>query len=65
MRGIAGMLGELIEALELREVTLVMNDRGGPQLLLERAASERGAGIALCACEAFDNVPPKGAARLL
>ena len=65
MRGIAAMLGELIERLDLGDVTLVMNDWGGPQLVLEGSARGRVARIALCSCEAFDNVPPKGAARLL
>jgi pimeloyl-ACP methyl ester carboxylesterase len=65
MRGIAELLGELLEALELREVTLVMNDWGGPQLLVGSRHDARIARLALCSCEAFDNVPPKGAAQLL
>jgi pimeloyl-ACP methyl ester carboxylesterase len=65
MRGIAELLGELIEHLDLREITLVMNDWGGPQLLVGGAYDERIARLALCSCEAFGNVPPKGAARLL
>jgi pimeloyl-ACP methyl ester carboxylesterase len=65
MRGIAEILGEFVERLELREITLAMNDWGGAQLLIGGAHDERIARLALCACEAFDNVPPKGAARLL
>jgi pimeloyl-ACP methyl ester carboxylesterase len=65
MRGVAELLGELIEALDLREITLVMNDWGGPQLLVAGAHDERIARLALCSCEAFANVPPQGAARLL
>jgi pimeloyl-ACP methyl ester carboxylesterase len=65
MRGIAGLLGELLERLDLREITLAMNDWGGAQLLIGGAHDERIARLALCSCEAFDNVPPKGAARLL
>jgi pimeloyl-ACP methyl ester carboxylesterase len=65
MRGIAGILGELLERLDLREVTLAMNDWGGAQLLIGGAHDERIARLALCSCEAFDNVPPQGAARLL
>jgi pimeloyl-ACP methyl ester carboxylesterase len=65
MRGIAGILGELLERLDLREVTLATNDWGGPQLLIGGAHDERIARLALCSCEAFDNVPPQGAARLL
>jgi pimeloyl-ACP methyl ester carboxylesterase len=65
MRGVASLLGELLERLDLHDVTLAMNDWGGPQLLVGGAHDERIARIALCACEAFDNVPPQGAARLL
>jgi pimeloyl-ACP methyl ester carboxylesterase len=65
MRGIAGLLGELLEALDLSEVTLAMNDWGGPQLLIGGAHDARIARLAVCSCEAFDNVPPKGAAQLL
>jgi pimeloyl-ACP methyl ester carboxylesterase len=65
MRGVASLLGELLENLDLSDVTLAMNDWGGPQLLVGGAHDERIARIALCACEAFDNVPPQGAARLL
>jgi pimeloyl-ACP methyl ester carboxylesterase len=65
MRGVASLLGELLERLDLRDVTLAMNDWGGPQLLVGGPHDERLARIALCACEAFDNVPPQGAARLL
>jgi pimeloyl-ACP methyl ester carboxylesterase len=65
MCGVARLLGELLERLDLRDVTLAMNDWGGPQLLVGGPHDERIARIALCACEAFDNVPPQGAARLL
>jgi pimeloyl-ACP methyl ester carboxylesterase len=65
MRGVASLLGELLERLDLSDVTLAMNDWGGPQLLVSGPHDERIARIALCACEAFDNVPPQGAARLL
>jgi pimeloyl-ACP methyl ester carboxylesterase len=65
MRGIAEILGQFMERLDLREVTLVMNDWGGPQLLLGGAWDERIARLVICSCEAFENVPPKGSARLL
>ena len=42
-----------------------MSDWGGPQLLVGGTRDERIARLVLCSCEAFDNVPPKGAARLL
>jgi len=65
MGGIAALLGELLERLDLREVTLAMNDWGGPQLLIGGPQDARIARLALIACEAFENVPPQGAARLL
>lgn len=65
MDGIAALLGELLERLDLREATLAMNDWGGPQLLIGGPHDARIARLALIACEAFDNVPPQGAARML
>jgi pimeloyl-ACP methyl ester carboxylesterase len=65
MGGIAGLLGELLERLELDGVTLAMNDWGGPQLLIGGPHDARIARLALVACEAFENVPPQGAARIL
>jgi pimeloyl-ACP methyl ester carboxylesterase len=65
MRGIAQLLGELIERLELTDLTLAMNDWGGPQLLVGGEQDARIARLVICACEAFDNVPPRGPAQLL
>jgi pimeloyl-ACP methyl ester carboxylesterase len=65
MRGIAGVLGEFIERLNLREITLAMSDWGGGQLLVGGEHDERISRLVLCSCEAFDNVPPKGTARAL
>jgi pimeloyl-ACP methyl ester carboxylesterase len=62
--GVARLLGEFLQRLDLRDVTLVLNDWGGGQFLLtERfAGSDRVGRLALVACEAFDNFPP-GAAK--
>ncbi|HWX97987.1 MAG TPA: alpha/beta hydrolase [Solirubrobacteraceae bacterium] len=65
MRGIAGIAGEFLQSLDLRDVTLAMNDWGGAQLLIGSAHDGRISRLALCSCEAFDNVPPRGAARAL
>jgi pimeloyl-ACP methyl ester carboxylesterase len=65
MRGIAELLGEFVERLELREITVVMSDWGGPQLLVGSKYEDRIARLVVCSCEAFDNVPPKGPAKLL
>lgn len=57
MRGIALLIAETIEALELPPVVLVANDWGGPQI----TAVERPdliAGLVLTSEEAFDNYPP-------
>jgi pimeloyl-ACP methyl ester carboxylesterase len=65
MKGMAEILGEFIEALDLRELTLAISDWGGSLLLLGGPRDERIARLVVCSCEAFDNVPPRGAARLL
>lgn len=65
MRGIAEIVGAFIARLDLRDITLAMNDWGGGQLLIGGVHDERIARLALCACEAFDNVPPKGTAKAL
>lgn len=57
MRGIALLIAETIQLLDLPPVVLVANDWGGPQL----TAAERPdliAGLVLTAEEAFDNYPP-------
>jgi pimeloyl-ACP methyl ester carboxylesterase len=56
-RGIAGLEAEFLEALDLRQVTLVGNDSG---LFLLAAAQhpQRLAGLVVSSCEAFDNFPP-------
>src|SRR5262245_25003095 len=41
MRGVARLVGELLERLDLRDVTLVLNDWGGAQLLFAEGPVER------------------------
>ena len=56
-RGIARLETEFLEALDLREVTLVGNDSG----LFQFAAGEhpeRIARLVITSCEAFENFPP-------
>nr|WP_090339773.1 alpha/beta hydrolase [Mycolicibacterium malmesburyense]CRL68311.1 alpha/beta hydrolase fold protein [Mycolicibacterium malmesburyense] len=55
--GVAALVGEFIDRLDLRDVTLVLNDWGGAQFLVAEGA-ERIAALVLVACEAFDNFPP-------
>ena len=55
--GQARLLAEFIERLDLSDVTLVVNDWGGPQLTAVEHP-ERIARLVLTPCEAFDNIPP-------
>lgn len=55
LRGLARLVGEVLTTLDLRDVTLVGNDWGGAQLLID---DDRVARLVLVACEAFDNYPP-------
>ncbi|HEY0447602.1 alpha/beta hydrolase [Actinophytocola sp.] len=63
-RGVALLLGEFLDALDLTDVTLVMNDWGGAQFLVTEGRADRVARLVMVACEAFDNFPP-GPARPL
>ncbi|MFC1432081.1 alpha/beta fold hydrolase [Streptacidiphilus sp. N1-3] len=69
--GIARLVGEFLERLDLRDVTLVGNDTGGAlvQLLIAEGADAVGVGrvgrIVLASCEAFDNFPPGLTGRTL
>jgi pimeloyl-ACP methyl ester carboxylesterase len=62
---LALLVAEFLERLNLRDVTLVMNDWGGAQLLVEHGRTERITRLVLVACEAFDNFPPGKAGRRL
>ena len=60
LRGMAAIVAELIEALDLRDVTVVGNDSGGAvtQVLVTQHP-ERIARFVLTSCDAFENCPPK------
>ena len=61
MVGIAGLLGEFLERLDLTDVTLAMTDWGGPIVFLADGPPDqvrRVTSIVLLPCEAFENVPP-------
>ncbi|MDI5974620.1 alpha/beta fold hydrolase [Amycolatopsis magusensis] len=64
-RGQALLLAELLERLDLTDVTLIMNDWGGPQFLVSEGKADRVGRLVLVACEAFDNFPPKPVRPLL
>ena len=55
--GLARLLAELLDALDLHDVVLVANDWGGPQLTAADHPDRIG-GLVLTSCEAFDNFPP-------
>jgi pimeloyl-ACP methyl ester carboxylesterase len=57
--GIARLVTEFLDRLDLHDVTLVGNDTGGAlvQLLICQGA-ERVARVVLASCDAFDNFPP-------
>jgi pimeloyl-ACP methyl ester carboxylesterase len=58
LRALALLVGEFLERLDLEAVTLVLNDWGGPQILLSEGRTDRIERVVLTACEAFDNYPP-------
>lgn len=57
--GLADLVADLLEVLDLREVVLVGNDNGGgvSQLLVTRRP-ERVGGLVLTNCDAYDHFPP-------
>jgi pimeloyl-ACP methyl ester carboxylesterase len=66
--GIARLVAEFLDRLDLRDVTLVGNDTGGAlgQLLVaDGAAATRIERIVLASCDAFDNFPPGLTGRTL
>ncbi|MGY4962377.1 alpha/beta fold hydrolase [Streptomyces sp. 900105245] len=62
--GVARLLAEFMDRLELNDVTLVQNDAGTAQLLVG-VRDERVARLVLTSCEALDNYPPGLQGRLL
>jgi len=63
--GVARIVADFIEALELTDVTIVGNDTGGAvsQALVGRHP-ERIGRLVLTSCDAFENFPPKAVAYL-
>ncbi|MFC3575100.1 alpha/beta fold hydrolase [Streptomyces yaanensis] len=57
--GMARLVAELLDRLDLQDVTLVGNDTGGAivQLLMCEGAARVGR-VVLASCDAFDNFPP-------
>ncbi|WP_241094396.1 alpha/beta fold hydrolase [Actinacidiphila bryophytorum] len=58
-RALARLVGEFLERLGLRDVTLVGNDTGGALVqLLITEGTERVGSVVLASCDAYDNFPP-------
>ncbi|MFG2367961.1 alpha/beta fold hydrolase [Streptomyces mirabilis] len=64
--GVARLVAEFLDRLDLRDVVLVGNDTGGAlvQLMMVDGAA-RAAGVVLVSCDAFDNFPPGLTGRTL
>jgi pimeloyl-ACP methyl ester carboxylesterase len=58
LHGLARLVAELLEALDLRDVVLVQNDWGGAIVVASKGLSDRVGRLVLASCEAFDNYPP-------
>ena len=56
--GIARLVAEMLQVLDLRDVTVVGSDWGGAQLLVSLGLGERIDSIVLMSQEAFENYPP-------
>jgi pimeloyl-ACP methyl ester carboxylesterase len=66
LRGIARLVEEFLDRLELNDVTIVGIDTGGAvvQLLMSAGAARVGRAV-LASCDAFDNFPPGLTGRTL
>lgn len=56
--GVARLVAEFLDALDLTDVTLVMNDWGGAQALVADGRDQRIGKLVITSCEAFGNFPP-------
>jgi pimeloyl-ACP methyl ester carboxylesterase len=62
--GMVDLVADFLDALDLRDVTLVSSDWGGGLLLTHVGRDQRVGRHVICACEAFDNYPPGLPGRL-
>lgn len=62
--GLARLVADLLDRLDLRDVTLVGSDWGGAQLVVTEGLDERVGRLVLLPQEAFDNFPPGLPGRL-
>jgi pimeloyl-ACP methyl ester carboxylesterase len=63
-RAVARMIPKFLEALDLRDVTLVGNDTGGGLILASLASGEPGleriGALVLTNCDSYEHFPPEG-----
>ena len=66
MEGVAALVVEFLQALELHDVILVGNDTGGAiaQIVATRVPARLGA-LVLTSCDAFEHFPPGGSFKTL
>lgn len=66
MEGIAALVAEFLEALDLDDVVLVGVDTGGAiAQIVATTTPERLGGLVLTSCDAFENFPPGGSFKTL
>ena len=58
MPGMVGIVADFLDALDLRDVVLVVSDWGGPLFLTDVGRDERVGRMVVCPSEAFGNFPP-------
>jgi pimeloyl-ACP methyl ester carboxylesterase len=58
LRGMGRIIAELLERLDLRDVTLAFNDWSCGQTMIADGLLERVGRLALVSCEAYENYPP-------
>jgi pimeloyl-ACP methyl ester carboxylesterase len=58
LRGQARLVSEVLERLDLRDVTLCFNDWAAPQLMVADGLTDRLAAMVLVSCETAGNYPP-------
>ncbi len=63
--GQIGIVADFLGALDLRDVTLIVSDWGGPLFLPALGRDGRVGSLVVLPCEAFDNFPPGLPGRLV
>ncbi|HET6732245.1 alpha/beta fold hydrolase [Mycobacterium sp.] len=58
MPGMVNIVADLLDALDLTDVTLIVSDWGGALFLTDIGRDKRVARLVICPSEAFDNFPP-------